>query len=156
MSVHRQPVEHGALSAALSFSSTMSPLSTASFTLTALLILTTTLCQSAPVDLQQDTTQKQTLNQSAGPRAYAMCSSYLSAQRKLWTSDILGELCVMILVQKSKIPGLQPLLHRLSQLHTRQEREILMQAEIHRPAGIQSRGFFLYRPRNGRRYIEQQ
>ncbi|XP_028301112.1 neuromedin-U isoform X3 [Gouania willdenowi] len=120
MSVHRQPVEHGALSAALSFSSTMSPLSTASFTLTALLILTTTLCQSAPVDLQQDTTQKQTLNQSAGPRAYAMCSSYLSAQRKLWTSDILGELCVMILVQKSK-------------------------AEIHRPAGIQSRGFFLYR-----------
>uniref|UniRef100_A0A8C5EKB9 Neuromedin U C-terminal domain-containing protein n=1 Tax=Gouania willdenowi TaxID=441366 RepID=A0A8C5EKB9_GOUWI len=94
--------------------------------------------------------------QSAGPRAYAMCSSYLSAQRKLWTSDILGELCVMILVQKSKIPGLQPLLHRLSQLHTRQEREILMQAEIHRPAGIQSRGFFLYRPRNGRRYIEQQ
>uniref|UniRef100_A0A3P8T8Z1 Neuromedin U C-terminal domain-containing protein n=1 Tax=Amphiprion percula TaxID=161767 RepID=A0A3P8T8Z1_AMPPE len=127
-------------------SSSMSPLSAASIcTLTALLLLTVPLCHS----------------KSRNSTCFcidAVCSSYLSADLKLWASDILGELCVLMLVQKSKVllikfqntPRLHPLLRLISQLHTRRERELTM----HGPGGIQSRGYFLYRPRNGRRSLE--
>ncbi|XP_023127639.2 neuromedin-U isoform X2 [Amphiprion ocellaris] len=142
-------------------SSSMSPLSAASIcTLTALLLLTVPLCHSAPANLQQATTdQRQLISQID-----AVCSSYLSADLKLWASDILGELCVLMLVQKSKelkvqenskrTPRLHPLLRLISQLHTRRERELTMHAELQGPGGIQSRGYFLYRPRNGRRSLE--
>ncbi|XP_017284258.1 neuromedin-U [Kryptolebias marmoratus] len=135
--------------------SAMSPLS-----LTVLLILTVPGCASAPADLQQVTTnQRQLLRQID-----AMCSSYFSADLKFRTSDVLGELCVLMLVQKSKeqrVPEnskrtsqLHPLLHLVSQLHTRRERGLLMHAELQGPGGIESRGYFLYRPRNGRRSLE--
>uniref|UniRef100_A0AAQ5XBK3 Neuromedin U C-terminal domain-containing protein n=1 Tax=Amphiprion ocellaris TaxID=80972 RepID=A0AAQ5XBK3_AMPOC len=91
------------------------------------------------------------------PEVMALLSSFQA-------SDILGELCVLMLVQKSKelkvqenskrTPRLHPLLRLISQLHTRRERELTMHAELQGPGGIQSRGYFLYRPRNGRRSLE--
>ncbi|XP_042368379.1 neuromedin-U [Plectropomus leopardus] len=158
----------------------VSPLSTASVTVTALLIiLSIPVCKSAPAELQQATTdQRQLLSQID-----AVCSSYLSADPKFWASDVLGELCVLMLVQKSKelkvrenskrflfyysrqqqqgsdlsagaTPPLHPLLRLVSQLHTRRERGLSVRAELQGPGGIQSRGYFLYRPRNGRRSLE--
>ncbi|XP_069006791.1 neuromedin-U [Embiotoca jacksoni] len=132
-----QLAQRGAFSSLHSLSSrAMSPLSTASITLAALLILTIPVCQSAPADLQQVTTdQRQLLSQID-----AVCSSYLSADLKFWASDVLGELCVLMLVQKSK------------ELKVRENTS--KRAEFQGPGGIQSRGFFLYRPRNGRRSLE--
>ncbi|XP_034386937.1 neuromedin-U isoform X2 [Cyclopterus lumpus] len=146
-------------------SSSVSPLSAASVALTALLILTVPVCKSAPAEPPRATTdQRQLLS-----RIDAVCSSYLSADLKFWTSDILGELCVSMLVQKSKdlagqennkrTPMSHPLLHLVSQLHTRRERGLSTRVctphgELPGPGGIQSRGYFLYRPRNGRRFLE--
>ncbi|XP_034386939.1 neuromedin-U isoform X4 [Cyclopterus lumpus] len=141
-------------------SSSVSPLSAASVALTALLILTVPVCKSAPAEPPRATTdQRQLLS-----RIDAVCSSYLSADLKFWTSDILGELCVSMLVQKSKdlagqennkrTPMSHPLLHLVSQLHTRRERGLSTRGELPGPGGIQSRGYFLYRPRNGRRFLE--
>ncbi|XP_062280773.1 neuromedin-U [Scomber scombrus] len=156
-----QPAQRGASSSLSSLSrSAMSPLSTASITLAALLILTIPVCKSAPAELQQATTdQRQLLSQID-----AVCSSYLSADLEFLASDVLGELCVLMLVQKSKelkvrenskrTPVLQPFLHLLSQLHTGRERGLSTHAELRGPGGIQSRGYFLYRPRNGRRSLE--
>ncbi|GLD65532.1 neuromedin-U isoform X4 [Lates calcarifer] len=131
-----QPAQRGASSSLHSLSSSaMSPLSTASITLAALLILTIPVCKSAPAELQQATTdQRQLLSQID-----AVCSSYLSADLKFQASDALGELCVLMLVQKLKELKL---------------RENSKRAELQGPAGIQSRGYFLYRPRNGRRSLE--
>lgn len=114
--------------------SVMSPLTLVSISTAALLLLTASGCQSAPAEQQQDTTdQRQLLSQ-----IYDVCSSYLSAEVKIWASDPLGELCVLMLVQKSK------------ELKTRESKR----AELEGPGGIQSRGYFLYRPRNGRRSLE--
>ncbi|XP_070688910.1 neuromedin-U isoform X3 [Pempheris klunzingeri] len=132
-----QAAQRGAAGSAhsLSLSGAMSPLSTASISLAALLILTIPVCTSAPAELQQATTdQRQLLSQID-----AACSSYLSADLKFWTSDVLGELCVLMLVQKSKELKL---------------RENSKRADPQGPGGIQSRGYFLYRPRNGRRSLE--
>ncbi|XP_039666373.1 neuromedin-U [Perca fluviatilis] len=152
-----QPAQRGASSCLPSLSSSssgaVSPLSTASVTLTALLILTIPVCKSAPAELQQ-TDQLLPID--------AVCSSYLSTDLKFWASDILGELCVLMLVQKSKelkvrenskrTSQLHPLLRLVSQL--RREKGLSMRAELQGPGGIQSRGYFLYRPRNGRRSLE--
>ncbi|XP_042272522.1 neuromedin-U isoform X2 [Thunnus albacares] len=131
-----QPAQRGASSSLSSLSSSaMSPLSTASITLAALLILTIPVCKSAPAELQQATTdQRQLLSQID-----AMCSSYLPADLKFLASDVLGELCVLMLVQKLKEMTVQ---------------ENSKRAELQGPGGIQSRGYFLYRPRNGRRSLE--
>ncbi|XP_040896501.1 neuromedin-U isoform X4 [Toxotes jaculatrix] len=131
-----QPAQRGASSSLHSLSSSaMSPLSTANITLAALLILTIPVCKSAPAELQQATTdQRQLLGQID-----AVCSSYLSADLQFWASDVLGELCVLMLVQKSK------------ELKVRENSK---RAELQGPGGIQSRGYFLYRPRNGRRSLE--
>ncbi|XP_035509890.1 neuromedin-U [Morone saxatilis] len=160
-----QAAQRGAASSphsphSLSSSTAVSPLSTASITLAALLILTIPVCNSAPAELQQATTDQRRLLSQID----AVCSSYLSADSKFWASDVLGELCVLMLVQKSKelkvrenskrTPLLHPLLHLVSQLHTRGERGLSMRAELQGPGGIQSRGYFLYRPRNGRRSLE--
>ncbi|XP_054585998.1 neuromedin-U isoform X1 [Nothobranchius furzeri] len=168
-----QPARRFALSGLQSFSSSaMSPLSTASISLATLLILTTPACTGAPADLQQATIDHRQLLRQID----AVCSSYLSADLKLLTSDILGDLCVLMLVQKTKelrvqennkrflfhhsrpqssvlskgTSQLHPLLHLVSQLHTRRERGLFMHADLQGPRGIESRGYFLYRPRNGR------
>ncbi|XP_034736865.1 neuromedin-U isoform X1 [Etheostoma cragini] len=147
-----QPGERGASSCLPS----LPPLSTAGVTLTALLILTIPVCKSAPAELQQATTD-QLLSQID-----AVCSSYLSTELKFRASDILGELCFLMLVQKSKELKVRekskrtsqshPLLRLVSQL--RRERGLSMRAELQGPGGVQSRGYFLYRPRNGRRSLE--
>uniref|UniRef100_A0A8C3G3K4 Neuromedin U C-terminal domain-containing protein n=1 Tax=Cyclopterus lumpus TaxID=8103 RepID=A0A8C3G3K4_CYCLU len=134
-------------------SSSVSPLSAASVALTALLILTVPVCKS-----------ESNMKKKLFMKIDAVCSSYLSADLKFWTSDILGELCVSMLVQKSKdlagqennkrTPMSHPLLHLVSQLHTRRERGLSTRGELPGPGGIQSRGYFLYRPRNGRRFLE--
>ncbi|XP_070817706.1 neuromedin-U [Chaetodon trifascialis] len=131
-----QPAQRGAAGSLHSLSSgAVTPLSTAGVTLAALLILTIPVCNSAPAELQQATTdQRQLLSQID-----AVCSSYLSADLKFWTSDVLGELCLLMLVQKSK------------ELKVRENSK---RAELQGPGGIQSRGYFLYRPRNGRRSLE--
>ncbi|XP_053715386.1 neuromedin-U [Synchiropus splendidus] len=113
------------------FSLSMSPLITASITLAALLIFTVPSCTGLPAELQSTVSKRDLLSQIE-----AVCSSYHLADRKFLASDFFGELCVMMLVQGSKeFLG----------------REKSKRAEPQRPAGIQSRGHFLYRPRNGRR-----
>ncbi|KAM4739005.1 neuromedin-U isoform 3-T3 [Anableps anableps] len=131
-----QPEQRGALCTLHSLnSSAMSSLSTASITLAVLFILTIPACTSAPVNLQEATTdQRQLLRQID-----AVCSSYLSADLKYWTSDVIGELCILMLVQKSKELRVQ---------------ENSKRAELQGPGGIESRGYFLYRPRNGKRSLE--
>ncbi|XP_026161110.1 neuromedin-U [Mastacembelus armatus] len=125
-----QPAERGASS-----SSDVNSLTAARLTLAALLILTIPVCKSGPAELQKTTTdQRQLLSQID-----AVCSLYLSGDLKFWASDVLGELCVLMLVQKSK--GLKV-------------QENSKRAQLQGPGGIQSRGYFLYRPRNGRRSLE--
>ncbi|CAJ1059995.1 neuromedin-U [Xyrichtys novacula] len=134
-----QSLPRGSSSSARSVSGSsgdMSPLSTAGFiTLTALLILSVPVCTGAPVELHQATTDQRQLLSQIG----TVCSSYLSADLRMWASDVLGELCVLMLVQKSK---------------ELKVRESSKRAELQGPGGIQSRGHFLYRPRNGRRSLE--
>ncbi|XP_034568101.1 neuromedin-U [Notolabrus celidotus] len=133
-----QSVPRGASSSARSLSgssSAMSPLSTASIAITALLILSVPVCTSAPAELYQAITDQRQLLSQIG----AVCSSYLSADLQVLASDMLGELCVLMLVQKSK---------------ELKRRENSKRAELQGPGGIQSRGHFLYRPRNGRRSLE--
>ncbi|XP_014853013.1 neuromedin-U isoform X2 [Poecilia latipinna] len=143
-----QPEQRGALCTLHSLSSgTMSPLNTASITLAVLFILTIPASTSVPVSLQQATTdQRQLLRQID-----AVCSSYLSADLKYWTSDVIGELCILMLVQKSKELRVQ---ENSKRLHPRRERGLVMSAELQGPGGIESRGYFLYRPRNGKRSLE--
>ncbi|XP_058494922.1 neuromedin-U [Solea solea] len=131
------PEQHGASSSLHSLRSssgtiTMSPLSSSSISLAALLILTLPICKSAPAEVTIGQSQPQS-------QIDAVCSSYLSADHKFQASDVLGELCVMMLVQRSKeLKG----------------QEKSKRAELQGPGGIQSRGYFLYRPRNGRRSLE--
>ncbi|XP_056895291.1 neuromedin-U isoform X2 [Takifugu flavidus] len=112
----------------------VSPFSPANIILiSALLILTIPVCYSAPAEAQKIMTDE--LFSEIG----AACSSYLSEDLTFQVTDALGELCVLMLVQKSKeLPV----------------RENSKRTDFHGPAGIQNRGYFLYRPRNGRRSIE--
>uniref|UniRef100_A0A3Q3JMK6 Neuromedin U C-terminal domain-containing protein n=1 Tax=Monopterus albus TaxID=43700 RepID=A0A3Q3JMK6_MONAL len=136
-----QPAQRGASSSRHSLSSSaMIPVSTASVTFAALLILTIPVCRSKLDELSY---------------FKAVCSCYLSTDLK--ASDILGELCVLMLVQKSKVPHTplsHHLLHLVSYLHNRGKGGLSVNAVLQGPGGIQSRGYFLYRPRNGRRSLE--
>ncbi|XP_067085561.1 neuromedin-U [Osmerus mordax] len=49
---------------------------------------------------------------------------------------------------------LHPLLQLVPQLDKRRGKGIRLHEDLKGPAGIQSRGYFLYRPRNGRRSLE--
>uniref|UniRef100_A0A4W5NTA7 Neuromedin U C-terminal domain-containing protein n=1 Tax=Hucho hucho TaxID=62062 RepID=A0A4W5NTA7_9TELE len=156
--------------------SAMNPLSSASLTLL-VLISAIPICKSVPIQQQRATIdQYQLLNQLED-----VCSSYLSADLPFRIPNVLGELCVLMLVQKSKkgwdnpskrflfhyvkqqgagltegaSPVMHPLLQLVPQLHTRRERgEFVVRDHLQGPGGIQSRGYFLYRPRNGRRSLE--
>ncbi|KAM8874215.1 neuromedin-U isoform 1-T1 [Spinachia spinachia] len=110
-------------------------LNAASVSFTALMILSVPLCRGAPAELQRPPTEQRTLLSQVD----AVCSSYFSAGRKFWASDVLGELCVSMLVQRSKELMLQ---------------ELTKRAEVQAPRGVHSTGYFLYRPRNGRRSLE--
>uniref|UniRef100_A0A4W5NQN1 Neuromedin U C-terminal domain-containing protein n=1 Tax=Hucho hucho TaxID=62062 RepID=A0A4W5NQN1_9TELE len=113
--------------------SAMNPLSSASLTLL-VLISAIPICKSVPIQQQRATIdQYQLLNQLED-----VCSSYLSADLPFRIPNVLGELCVLMLVQKSKKGWDNP-----------SKRD-----HLQGPGGIQSRGYFLYRPRNGRRSLE--
>uniref|UniRef100_A0A8C1B7I0 Neuromedin U n=2 Tax=Cyprinus carpio TaxID=7962 RepID=A0A8C1B7I0_CYPCA len=70
-----------------------------------------------------------------------LCSFYLSADPSFRTSDVLEDLCFLMLgsLQKSKEIT---------------ARETSKRDDLQGPGRIQSRGYFLYRPRNGRRSDE--
>ncbi|KAG1964281.1 neuromedin-U isoform X4 [Pimephales promelas] len=70
-----------------------------------------------------------------------LCSFYLSADPSFRTSDVLEDLCFLMLgsLQKSKDIT---------------ARETSKRDDLQGPGRIQSRGYFLYRPRNGRRAAE--
>ncbi|XP_057697836.1 neuromedin-U [Corythoichthys intestinalis] len=129
----------------------VSPFGVAGVCLVAILVLDSVpLIHNAPVEPWRETAdQRQLLSQIA-----AACSSFFSADFQ--APDVLGEICFLMLIQKSKSPTLHPLLQLVPNLHTRLERGLRMQAELEGPGGIQSRGYFLYRPRNGRRAIENE
>ncbi|XP_021457012.2 neuromedin-U isoform X2 [Oncorhynchus mykiss] len=143
--------------------SAMNTLSSTSLTLLVLLLSAIPVCKSVPIQEQRaNIYQDQLLNQLED-----VCSSYFSADLPFRTPDVLGELCVLILVQKSKdmkvrdnpskrSPVMHPLLQLVPQLNTRRERgeEFVVRDDLQGPEGIQSRGYFLYRPRNGRRSLE--
>ncbi|KAM9479194.1 neuromedin-U-like isoform 1-T1 [Salvelinus alpinus] len=160
--------------------SAMNTFSSTSLALLVLLISAIPVCKSVPIQQQRaNIYQNQLLN-----RLEDVCSSYFSADLPFRTPDVLGELCVLILEQKSKdmkvrdnpskrflfhyakqqgagltegaSPVMHPLLQLVPQLNTRRERgeEFVVRDDLQGPEGIQSRGYFLYRPRNGRRSLE--
>uniref|UniRef100_A0A8C7L124 Neuromedin U n=1 Tax=Oncorhynchus kisutch TaxID=8019 RepID=A0A8C7L124_ONCKI len=133
--------------------SAMNTLSSTSLTLLVLLISANPVCKSVPIQQQRaNIFQDQLLNQLED-----VCSSYFSADLPFRTPDVLGELCVLILVQKSKDmkvrdnPSKRFLFH-----YAKQQGAGLTEGadDLQGPEGIQSRGYFLYRPRNGRRSLE--
>uniref|UniRef100_A0A3B3UNH1 Neuromedin U n=1 Tax=Poecilia latipinna TaxID=48699 RepID=A0A3B3UNH1_9TELE len=128
-----QPEQRGALCTLHSLSSgTMSPLNTASITLAVLFILTIPASTSRLTKIFIFDMKQLCLFIDA------VCSSYLSADLKYWV-NVIGELCILMLVQKSKELRVQ---------------ENSKRAELQGPGGIESRGYFLYRPRNGKRSLE--
>ncbi|KAL1022599.1 hypothetical protein UPYG_G00029730 [Umbra pygmaea] len=158
--------------------SAKTPLSSASLTLMVLLISAIPVCKSVPIQQQRANDQDQLLKQLKD-----VCSSYLLNDLPFRTSDVIGELCVLVFLQKTKdlkeqenptkrflfhyakqqgvglTDGgsvMHPLLQLVPQLNTRRERgeEVLVRNDLQGPGGIQSRGYFLYRPRNGRRSLE--
>ncbi|XP_072435794.1 neuromedin-U isoform X2 [Chiloscyllium punctatum] len=99
-----------------------------------------------------------------------LCSSFLSAVPQSQPSSTLKELCYMALTilerpqflfhySKTHDTGnsnfmssvLHPLLQLVPELHERRMKKGRGDEEFQGPGGIQSRGFFMFRPRNGRR-----
>ncbi|KAB5539721.1 hypothetical protein PHYPO_G00092320 [Pangasianodon hypophthalmus] len=155
----------GAWEGASGSSGAMSPSHSTSLALALLLISALPPCTGAPVFLDLSTTENdKLLNQIDNA-----CSSLLSEERPLRTLDTLWDLCDLMqgVLQKSQFlfhytkpnTGLpdetstvfHPLLQLIPQLHSRRRRRV---ASHETPRTIQSRGYFLYRPRNGRRSTE--
>ncbi|XP_072555570.1 neuromedin-U isoform X1 [Paramormyrops kingsleyae] len=136
-------------------------------------------CQSAPVSSPALVPEQQLQLLDEIEDA---CMSFLTAEARPQDIDTLGQLCYMAMraVQHSQdftgrgdakrflfhysksqdsgdtegtAPVLHPLLQLVPQLHTRRLRRITFGENLHGPGGIQSRGYFLYRPRNGRRSV---
>ncbi|XP_055043258.2 neuromedin-U isoform X2 [Misgurnus anguillicaudatus] len=120
------------------------------------------ITRSAPVLLNQSSIEHdQLLTQIT-----TLCSIYLAADQSFRTSDVLGNLCFLMLgsLQKSKeitaretskrSTVLHPLLELIPQLNRRRSRRMKLNEDLQTPGRIQSRGYFLYRPSNGRRSAE--
>ncbi|XP_030348969.1 neuromedin-U isoform X2 [Strigops habroptila] len=69
------------------------------------------------------------------------CSAYLSPDSQPQVSSTLEELCFLIMGFLQKQQGLD-------------EKDNTKREELHGPGGFQSRGYFFYRPRNGRRSVD--
>ncbi|XP_037256910.1 neuromedin-U isoform X2 [Falco biarmicus] len=94
------------------------------------------------------------------------CSAYLSTDSQPQTSSILEELCFLVIgfLQKpqdldekdntKRSSVLHPLLQLVPQLNERRLKRYKVDEELQGPGGIQSRGYFFYRPRNGRRSVD--
>ncbi|XP_037394060.1 neuromedin-U isoform X4 [Pygocentrus nattereri] len=112
-----------------------------------------------------------------------LCAAPLCPEQPLRTSDVLRDFCGLMLgvLRKSqelaarepskrflfhytKANGagmsdgtstvFHPLLQLIPKLHSRRRRRVESHEEMQGPGAIQSRGYFLYRPRNGRRSTE--
>ncbi|XP_059353960.1 neuromedin-U-like isoform X4 [Carassius carassius] len=87
-----------------------------------------------------------------------LCSFYLSADSSFRTSDVLEDLCFRMLgsLQKSKEITARETRKRFLFHYTKPNGAGLSDGtdDLQGPGRIQSRGFFLYRPRNGRRSDE--
>ncbi|KAM9236176.1 neuromedin-U [Leptosomus discolor] len=111
------------------------------------------------------------------------CSAYLSRDSQPQASSALEELCFLIMgflqkpqdldekdntkrflfhYSKTHDSGnsdimssvLHPLLQLVPQLNERRLKRYKVDEELQGPGGIQSRGYFFYRPRNGRRSVD--
>ncbi|KAM6268087.1 neuromedin-U [Spheniscus humboldti] len=111
------------------------------------------------------------------------CSAYLSTDSQPQASSMLEELCFLVMGFLQKPQGLDekdntkrflfhyskthdsgnsdimssvlhPLLQLVPQLNERRLKRYKVDEELQGPGGIQSRGYFFYRPRNGRRSVD--
>ncbi|XP_071599606.1 neuromedin-U isoform X1 [Heliangelus exortis] len=111
------------------------------------------------------------------------CSAYLSTETQPQASSTLEELCFLVMGFLQEPQGLDekdnakrflfhyskthdsgnsdirssvlhPLLQLLPQLHERRLKRYKVDEELQGPRGIKSRGYFFYRPRNGRRSVD--
>ncbi|XP_072552276.1 neuromedin-U isoform X2 [Salminus brasiliensis] len=141
-------------SASASSSSALSLVHSASLTLAVLLLSAAPVCTSAPAFLNPSTIQHdQLLNQIDNA-----CSSYLSAERPFRTSDVLRDFCGLMLevLQKSQELSAREPRKRFLFHYTKPNGAGVTDGteDLQGPGAIQSRGYFLYRPRNGRRSTE--
>ncbi|XP_009472574.1 PREDICTED: neuromedin-U [Nipponia nippon] len=111
------------------------------------------------------------------------CSAYLSTDSQPQASSVLEELCFLVMGFLQKPQGsdekdntkrflfhyskthdsgnpditssvLHPLLQLVPQLNERRLKRYKVDEALQGPGGIQSRGYFFYRPRNGRRSVD--
>ncbi|XP_066577065.1 neuromedin-U isoform X1 [Amia ocellicauda] len=153
-----------------------SPPCTAGLTLLLLLVSTIPACKSAPALLKapQAENELQLWNEIDD-----VCSPFLSTDLQSQASSALEELCYLVMgIHKSQdlkardhtkrflfhytktlnsgnsdivSSVLHPLLQLVPQLHVRRLKRFRSDDDLQGPGGIQSRGYFLFRPRNGRR-----
>ncbi|XP_066577066.1 neuromedin-U isoform X2 [Amia ocellicauda] len=136
-----------------------SPPCTAGLTLLLLLVSTIPACKSAPALLKapQAENELQLWNEIDD-----VCSPFLSTDLQSQASSALEELCYLVMgIHKSqdlkardhtkRSSVLHPLLQLVPQLHVRRLKRFRSDDDLQGPGGIQSRGYFLFRPRNGRR-----
>ncbi|XP_013927245.1 PREDICTED: neuromedin-U isoform X1 [Thamnophis sirtalis] len=83
----------------------------------------------------------------------AMCSTIPARDPLSQPSNALEEFCFMVLelLQKDKPLVPHPLLPLTPQLHDKRQKRYKADEELRIPGGVQSRGYFMFRPRNGRR-----
>nr|BAH57728.1 preproNeuromedin isoform3 [Carassius auratus] len=132
----------------------MSPAHNSALMLGVLLISCIPITTSAPVLLNPSSIEhEQLLTQITD-----LCSFYLSADPSFRTSDVLEDLCFLMLgsLQKSKEITARETRKRFLFHYTKPNGAGLSDGtdDLQGPGRIQSRGFFLYRPRNGRRSDE--
>ncbi|KAM4780473.1 neuromedin-U isoform 4-T4 [Cyanocitta cristata] len=89
------------------------------------------------------------------------CSAYLStdSQPRVSQTEVSGtleELCFLVMgfLQKPQSSVLHPLLQLVPQLNERRLKRYKLDEELQGPRVIQSRGYFFYRPRNGKRSVD--
>ncbi|KAM4780474.1 neuromedin-U isoform 5-T5 [Cyanocitta cristata] len=84
------------------------------------------------------------------------CSAYLSTDSQPRVSGTLEELCFLVMgfLQKPQSSVLHPLLQLVPQLNERRLKRYKLDEELQGPRVIQSRGYFFYRPRNGKRSVD--
>uniref|UniRef100_A0A8C5VMA7 Neuromedin U n=1 Tax=Microcebus murinus TaxID=30608 RepID=A0A8C5VMA7_MICMU len=81
------------------------------------------------------------------------CSSFLSVDSQPQASKVLEELCFVLtgILLKPRSSVVHPLLQLVPQLNERRMKRFKANEESQTPFASRSRGYFLFRPRNGRR-----
>ncbi|XP_067239055.1 neuromedin-U isoform X3 [Chanodichthys erythropterus] len=134
--------------------SAMSPAHNYTLMLAILFISLMPITTSAPVLLNPSSIDHEQLLTQIND----LCSFYLSADPSFRTSDILEDLCFLMLgsLQKSKEITARETSKRFLFHYTKPNGAGLSDGtdDLQGPGRIQSRGYFLYRPRNGRRSAE--